>query len=91
MEKIKTTVKIAGREYTIVGYDPEDHVRRVARHVDQSMSELETATHLPNAQLAVLAAVNATDGMVKAREEARKLRRENEELRAALEEARRGR
>jgi len=85
MEKIRTTVKIAGKEYNIAGYDPEEHVQRVASYVDRKMSELEAATHLPAGQLAVLTALNATDDMMKSREEIRRLRREVETLRAALE------
>jgi Uncharacterized protein conserved in bacteria len=69
MQKIRTTVKIAGKEYTIAGYDSEEHVRRVAAYVDQSMEALSLATHLPPAQLAVLTAVNAADDMMKSRDE----------------------
>jgi cell division protein ZapA len=85
MEKIRTTVKIAGKEYNIAGYDPEEYVQRVAAYVDRKMNELSAATHLPPAQLAVLTAVNATDDMMKSRDEIRRLRKEVEELRAALE------
>ena len=85
MEKIRTTVKIAGKEYNIAGYDPEEYVQRVAAYVDRKMSELSAATHLPPAQLAVLTAVNATDDMMKSRDEIRRLRKEVEQLRAALE------
>lgn len=85
MQKIRTTVKIAGKDYNIAGYDSEEHVQRVAAHVDRAMSELALTTHLPPAQLAVLAAINATDDMMKSREEIRRLRREVEQLRAALE------
>lgn len=85
MEKIRTTIRIAGKEYNVTGYDTEEHVQRVAAYVDRKMSELEAATHLPAVQLAVLAAVNATDDMMKSRDEIRRLRREVETLRAALE------
>ena len=85
MEKIRTTVKIAGKEYNIAGYDPEEYVQRVAAYVDRKMNELSAATRLPPAQLAVLTAVNATDDMMKSRDEIRRLRKEVEELRAALE------
>lgn len=85
MQKIRTTVKIAGKEYNLAGYDPVEHVQRVAEHVDRAMSELALSTHLPPAQLAVLAAVNATDDMMKSRDEIRRLRAENERLRAELE------
>jgi len=85
MQKIRTTVRIAGKEYNIAGYDPEEHVQRVAAYVDKRMNELSMATRLPPAQLAVLTAVNAADDMMKSRDEVQRLRREVEQLRAELE------
>ena len=85
MEKIRTTVRIAGREYTIASYDSEEHVNRVAKWVDRSMNELAAATKLPAGQLAVLTAVNATDEMMKSRDEIRRLQAEIDELRDRLE------
>ena len=76
MQKIRTIVKIAGKDYTISSYDDEAYVQRVASHVNRRMEELNTATHLPAAQLAILAAVNATDEMMKAQDEIRALRAE---------------
>ena len=86
-EKIRTTVRIAGKDYTIASYDPAEYVNRVAAHVDRKMSELGLVTRLPAAQLAVLAAVNATDDMLKSRDEIDRLRRELEALRTAQSEA----
>lgn len=93
MQKIRTTVKIAGKEYTISSYDDESHVQRVAVYVNRRMDELNAATRLPSAQLAVLAAMNCTDDMLKAQDEVRrlraelaKLREEYEDLKLALEE-----
>ena len=85
MEKIRTTVKIAGREYTISSYDPESHVKRVAEYVDRRMDELATATRLPAAQLAVLTAMNVADDMLKAHDELRKLRAELSQTREQLD------
>lgn len=85
MEKIRTTVRIAGRDYTIASYDTEEYVNRVAAYVDRKMSELAEATKLPAAQLAVLTAVNATDDMMKSRDEITRLRKELDELRERLE------
>ena len=85
MQKIKTTVHIAGRDYVISTYDSEAYVQNVAAWVDRRMRELNQATKLPGGQLAVLTAVNATDDMIKSRDEIRRLRREVETLRAALE------
>ena len=85
MEKIKTTVRIAGKEYAISSYDSEAYVQNVAAWVDRKMKELAQATRLPTGQLAVLAAVNATDDMMKSREEIRRLKQELESARAEIE------
>ena len=84
-EKIRTTVRIAGKDYTIASYDGPEYVARVAAHVDRKMSELSLAPPLPASQLAVLAAVNATDDMMKSRDEIRRLNAEIDRLRTELE------
>lgn len=76
MEKIRTTVRVAGKEYTIASFDNEAHVQRVAGYVDRKMNELSLATRLPPAQLAVLVAMNVTDDMLKAHDEIERLRKE---------------
>ena len=43
MEKIRTTVRVAGRDYTLTSYDSEAHVQRVAGYVDRKLNELSTA------------------------------------------------
>ena len=88
MEKIRTTVSIAGREYAIVTHDSEEYVHGVAAWVDRRMRELSQATHLPGGQLAVLTAMNAADDMMKSREENRRLRRELDEARSEIERLR---
>lgn len=85
MQKIKTTVRIAGKEYAISSYDPESYVQEVAAWVDRRMKELSATSKLPAGQLAVLAAVKATDDMMKSREEIRRLRQELESAKAELE------
>jgi len=84
MQKIRTTVRIAGKEYTIASTDSEAYVNRVASWVDRRMSELAAATRLPATQLAVLTAVNAADDMMKSRDEIRRLEAELEDLRAQM-------
>ncbi len=85
MEKIRTTVRIAGKEYTIASYDSEEYVNRVADWVNRRMEELAAATKLPAAQLAVLTAVNAADDMMKSRDEIRRLKAELDDLRHAAD------
>ena len=87
MEKIRTTVRIAGREYTIASTDTEEYVGRVAAWVDRRMAELAAATRLPTADLAVLTAVNAADEMMKSRDDVRRLEAELDALRDQLEKA----
>ena len=85
MEKIKTTVHIAGKDFVISTYDSEEHVQNVAAWVDRKMKELYQASKLPGGQLAVLAAVNAADDMMKSREEIRRLKAELAQARAEIE------
>ena len=89
MQKINTTVLIAGKEYAITSYYSEAYIQNVAAWVDRKMKELAQATRLPTGQLAVLAAVNATDDMMKSREEIRRLKQELESARAEIERLKR--
>ncbi|MBQ3222149.1 MAG: cell division protein ZapA [Clostridia bacterium] len=85
MEKIRTTVRIAGHDYTLTSYDSQEHVQRVAKYVDRMVSDMNLATRLPAAQVAVLAAMSIADDMVKARDEVTKLKKELAELHAQLD------
>lgn len=85
MQKTRTTVRIAGKEYTIASTDSPEYVNRVASWVDRRMNELSAATHLPAAQLAVLTAVNTTDEMMKSRDDVRRLEKELDALRGQNE------
>lgn len=85
MQKIKTTVHIAGKEYAISSYDSEAYVQNIAAWVDRRMRELHQATRLPGGQLAVLTAMNAADDMMKSREEIRRLRQELESAHREME------
>lgn len=87
MEKIRVTVRIAGKDYTMSGYDKEEYVRRVAIYVDRKIQELSMATRMPMQDVGVLTAVTIADEMLKAQDESTRLRRELEAVRAQLEEA----
>ena len=85
MEKIRTTVRIAGKDYTMSGYDSEDYVRRVALHVDRKIRELSMTTRMSSQDVAVLTAVLNADEMFKAQDENTRLRREMEALQAEID------
>ena len=82
MQKIRTTVRVAGKEYTIASYDSQEHVQRVAAFVDRKMNELNLATRLPAQEAATLAAVTIADELARMREENERLRRMLETERA---------
>ncbi len=91
MDKIRTTVRIAGHDYTINTYDGDEHVQRVAKYVDRMINDLTLATRLPATQVAVLCALTIADDMVKARDEVTKLKKELAEANKKLEDAAAGR
>ena len=76
MEKRKTVVKVAGKDYTIASIDPPEHVQRVGVYVDRKMQEIEAASHLPSNMVAILAALNIADELLKSHDENTRLRRE---------------
>ncbi len=76
MEKRKTVVKVAGKDYTIASIDPPEHVQRVGVYVDRKMQEIEAASHLPTNMVAILTALNIADELLKSHDENTRLRRE---------------
>ncbi len=86
MEKIRTTVRIAGKDYTMSGYDSENYMRRVAIFVDRKISELSMVTRMNVQDSAVLTAVTVADDLIKSQDENKRLRRELEDARAQMEQ-----
>ncbi len=81
MEKQKTTVRVAGKEYALVSPDGKEHLSRVAGYVDRRISEATFATRLPKDSVAVLVALNIADELMKAQDDNARLRRELNALR----------
>lgn len=64
------TVDIYGREYKIKAFADEKYIRKVARLVDGKMKELAKGSSLPSHEkLAVLAALNIADELIREREQ----------------------
>lgn len=82
MEKQKVTVRVAGKEYTLVSSDTQEHMSRVAAYVDRQLSETMYATRMPLSNTAVLVALNIADELMKAHDENSRLRRELNALRS---------
>ena len=90
LEKQKTTVRVAGKDYTLMSGDPTEHVRRVGIYVDRKIQEIEAVSNLPSHMVAVLAALNIGDELLKAHDENTRLRRELMLARQQVKESSRG-
>jgi len=68
MSRTKTTVIINGHEYVLAGEEPEEYMHEVAIYVDKKMSEIHRKyDKLSTSMVAVLAAVNIADELLKER------------------------
>ena len=81
MEKQRTTVRVAGKEYALVSADSPEYISRVANYVDRRISETVFATRMNKENAAVLVALNMADELMKAQDENARLRRELTEQR----------
>ncbi|HLQ96702.1 MAG TPA: cell division protein ZapA [Pseudogracilibacillus sp.] len=69
-DKMKISVEIYNRTYTIVGSEPKEQVEQVAQLVNKKMEDIHDANkHLDTTKLAVLTAVNTMNDYVKLKEE----------------------
>lgn len=76
----RVTARIMGEDYTIRGQVPEEHIRRIAKYVDERMIQIsETYPKLGTSRVAVLAAINMADELFKIREQYEQLTRLLEE------------
>ena len=85
MDKQRTTVRVAGREYNLVSSDSPEHLSRVAAYVDRRITETAIATRMNKENVAVLVSLNMADELMKASDENARLRRELNALRKGQE------
>ena len=65
----KVELRIAGKDYTIVGTEPEEYIQRVGHYIDRKMSEvMKASTNLSTSMAAVLTAINIGDDFLKSHE-----------------------
>ena len=83
MDKQKTTVRVAGKEYTLVSSDSPEHISRVANYVDRRIMETAFATRMNKENAAVLVSLNMAAELMKAQDENARLRRALTALRMA--------
>lgn len=70
MEKNKVRIQIGQKQYTLSGNSPEEALYRVGSYVDKKMKEIaEAVPALSSSDVAVLAAVNIADELLRLRDE----------------------
>lgn len=64
--KNKVTVRIAGRDYVLVGNESDEYIQKIGLYVDRRMNEiLKENTTLSTSMAAVLVALNIADDLYK--------------------------
>lgn len=77
-DKVKTIVKIGGREYTMRGVDSEEHIHSVAICVNKKIAEItKNQPKLSTSLTIVMTAMNLADEVLKLN---KKIEQLNEEL-----------
>ncbi|HHV99748.1 MAG TPA: cell division protein ZapA [Clostridiaceae bacterium] len=84
-DKSRVEVRIAGKEYILVGPATDEYIQKIALYVDKKMNEIMKANHkLSTSMAAVLTALNVADDYFKSLENSenleRKLKRAQEHL-----------
>lgn len=87
----KVTVKIAGKEYTLVGVESDEYIQKVGLYIDKKMNEIMIRNSTLSTSLAaVLSALNVADDFFKTRESEYRLKQElmaaNQELQMLKDE-----
>lgn len=67
--KNKVSLKIAGKEYTILGTESEEYMQKIGNYVDKKLSEImRSSVKLNTSMASVLMTINVADDFFKARE-----------------------
>ena len=79
-------LRIGGKDYTIVGSEPEEHIQRVGLYIDKKMCEIMKMNNkLSTSMVAVLTALNVADEYFKLRDSELNLRKELKRLHEQVE------
>jgi len=76
VKKNKITVRLMGRDYSLLTDQPPERVQSVARYVDRKMRELQITARVPEAVLPMLTTLTVGDELFTAQQENQRLRRE---------------
>jgi cell division protein ZapA len=84
--KNKVELRIAGKDYTVVGTEPEEYIHRIGLYVDKKMMDIMRASNkLSTSMAAVLTAINISDDYFKCYESEQNLKKELKKATEQLE------
>jgi Uncharacterized protein conserved in bacteria len=87
--KNKVEIRIAGKEYTIVGTESEEYIQKIGLYIDRKMNEVMRANNkLSTSMAAVLTSMNVADDFFKCHENESNFRKEAKRLQEELESLR---
>ena len=83
------TIMIAGKEYHIVGSEPEEYIQKIGHYVDKKMSTMMEAgeNNLSTVMASVLTSVNIADDYFKERDKANQQKNKMNDVEKKLREA----
>ncbi len=84
--KNKVTIRIAGKDYTLVGSEPDEYIHKVGLYIDKKMNEIMLRNSSFSTSLAaVLTAINVGDDYFKSKTRELSLEKEKDELVSEME------
>lgn len=84
--KNKVELRIAGKDYTVVGTEPVEYIHRVGLYVDKKMTDImRHSNKLSTSMAAVLTAINISDDFFKCYESEQSLKKELKKASEQLE------
>lgn len=85
----KVVIRIAGKDYTLVGTESDEYIQKVGLYIDKKMHEILTRNSSFSTSLAaVLTAINVADDFFKSRENELIIRKEKENIKEELDRLR---
>lgn len=76
MKKNRISVRLMGRDYSLLSDQSPERVQTVARYIDRKMRELQITARVPETVLPVLTALTVGDELFIAQQENIRLKRE---------------
>jgi cell division protein ZapA len=87
--KNKVELRIAGKDYTVVGTEPEEYIQKVGHYIDKKMTDIMRASNkLSTSLAAVLTAINVADDFFKCRDSEAGMKKELKTAQEQLESLR---